>query len=85
MTSRCESAGYEHHGNTTRYANQKQRSLLDPYNSVMIGYFRTFGKSKWSPIAAEYKKREHQSLRGLVFDNHREVEAEHKANTLLAL
>ena len=35
--------------------------------------------------AAEYKKREHQSLRGLVFDNHREVEAEHKANTLLAL
>ena len=37
------------------------------------------------PSLTEYKKREHQSLRSLVFDNRREVEAEHKANTLLAL
>ena len=67
-------------------ANQKQRSLLDPYNSVMIGY-----PAEWSSAMPchnallSINSVNIESLCGLVFDNHREVEAEHKANTLLAL
>ena len=62
------------------------RSLQQCYDWLFSYFWELTRREEGKPLqvtAAEYKKRD-RSLRGLVFDNHREVEAEHKANTLLA-
>ena len=70
-------------------ASQSEAAIRARSSQLRFVIFVLLGSpAEWTQrqvTAAEYKKREPQSLRGLVFDNHREVEADHKANTLLAL
>ena len=49
------------------------RSLQQCYDWLFSYFWEVRGKEGRRGVTTEYKKREHQSLRGLVFDHHREV------------